>query len=314
MHVIVIGGSGFLGSNLIRHLSLLSNYSITNIDSKNYNFAESVNYRATFLSSEEEIDEIFGDIKNNYQGDVTVIHLAGMADKALCDKFPKKAIFSNVILTSYLLKACKKYNFNKFVFASSGLTYERKKTHTYREDNNLAADSIYTASKIAGEKVVEGFSLSSNMKSFVVRMANVYGAESNKNTFFGTIFDQILKGNKKISILNPYSCSDFVYIKDVVRCLGYIINSSLDSEFNIYNISSGQSYSTAGIVDKVCAEMNFPQQPFGSLNTSKDGCECALSNEKIAKELGWIPEYSIEEGIKDSIFELTRGKLCKKEK
>jgi len=210
-------------------------------------------------------------------------------------------MFSNSTLAEYILRGCAKYHFKKFVFPSSGLIYKPRCGVPLCEDDDLIASSVYTTAKIETEKAITGLSSGLDVQSFIVRLSNVYGPQSSKDTFFGALFYQVMASNDKISLLRLRSRIDFIYINDVSRALQCIVESSVENKLNIYNVSLSQSHSLLEISRKVCREVGMPQASIESISHEKDEINRILSNKKILKELGWSPEYTIDAGIKDSI-------------
>jgi nucleoside-diphosphate-sugar epimerase len=173
------------------------------------------------------------------------------------------------------------------------------------EDSELDGSSVYAAAKIAAEKVIKELSLPSNVQCFVVRMANVYGPESGKDTLFGTILSQAANDKDVITLRDLRPRNDFVYIEDVVRCFEKLIGSKGDEKFFLYNVSCGCSHSALEIAEKVCKEMKMREKPIKGVLAKGDVQERILSNKKIRHEINWTPEYSIDRGIKESIVKKT---------
>lgn len=307
MHIVVIGGSGFLGRSLINYLLSLNTYTITNIDIKDYAFKnhnKKLNFIKSDVSSQKTIEKKFRQIQKKFGKQVAVFHFAGMGDRALCDKFPDKATFSNVTLSAFIIMACEKYGFKKFIFPSSGLVYAPLYGVHLSENDALLVNSVYTAVKIAAEKIIEGLSSTVDVQCFVVRISNVFGAESSKNTLFGRILEQVIKKQKFIHLLNLYPKNDFIYIEDVARAFHSIIRCPHSNKFSIYNISSGQVFSSLEITQKVCREAKLSKYYIRSISKEADRTNRILTNEKIFKELKWYPQYSIDAGIKDALKRL----------
>lgn len=304
MHIVVIGGSGFLGNSLINYLSRQGRYPIINIDVKRPCHGSAAEYIRCRLSSQREVDGIFSRIRHRHKGGVTVFHFAGMGNKELCERVPDKAVFSNVVLTGYLLAACEKYNFNKFVFPSSGYVYAQKNGLPISENDRLEASSVYSAAKIAGERVVKGVSPISSVKCFILRMSNVYGPGNSQDNVFGSVIKQSLKRSKEILLLRLDPRRDFIYIDDLSRCFQGIIESSCGGKINIFNISSNRSYPVSEIAVKIFNEMSLPGRSVKAVTAGKDRTDIVLSNKKIRLATGWRPEYTLADGIKDYVSKL----------
>lgn len=304
MHVLIIGGLGFMGRAFSKYLSEDRRYTVTSIDIREHVEDNGVEHIKSDLSSQQEVDHIFAQIQKKYGSEVAVFHFAGTSHKELCQNAPLKAIFTNITLSAYLMLACKKFGFKKFIFPSSGLVYTPKDGVALIEEDGLTIDSLYAAVKAAAENTLQGLSLSNDIDCYVLRVSNVYGAESNKLTFFGTVLDQAKDGCKSISLFRLKPKCDFIYIKDILNCYQLIIDSAnKDQRFNIYNLSTGLSYSTGEVAKKVCEKLGFLDVQLCSTSSNDTETDMILSNQKIRSELGWSPKFSIDQGIEDCLKE-----------
>ena len=78
----------------------------------------------------------------------------------------------------------------------------------------------------------------------------------------------------------------------------------MGNEVNIFNVSSSRSYSVGDLASKVCKAFEVPEDAI--VGSSSEGIEMdrILSNEKIREKLGWVPKYSIDDGILDAVRKL----------
>ena len=167
-NVLVIGGSGFLGSHVSDNLTNRG-YSVTIYDL----------VKSKYLKKNQKM--IIGDIKNRNKidkaiaGSSYVFHFGGVADIAESMNDPVSTVENNILATSYILDSCVKHKTRKFIFASTIYVYSE-------------LGSFYRCSKQACEILIENYSKELGLEYNILRYGSLYGHRANKFNFINLWF------------------------------------------------------------------------------------------------------------------------------
>ena len=299
--ILIIGGAGFVGSNLVKKL-FYQGHKIIIYD----NFSSG---RLTNLGTIKNRIEIFkGDILNyrelnrcikNYQPDI-IFHLAAIHYIPDCDKNPKKAYEINVHGTRNILKTITTLNIKPFfVFISSAAVYKDSQKSLLETDETKPI-CIYGNTKLLGEKIIKQFCLKKKIPFVIVRLFNVYGSNDRTPHIMPGIISQFKKGSNTIKLGNLQPKRDFIYIDDVGDALANLV---LYKPKNIiYNLGTGKEYSMKNIAEKFVkilqGRKKFKILSQNSLQRKTERFHLKADINKMKKELKWHPKVSINQGIK----------------
>lgn len=240
MKVLVTGGAGFIGSNLIeRLLSTEPNIEIVNLDSVNDYYDVSIkeyrlnrleqiakqhtNCQYTFikgnLADKALIDKLF----NEYNFDI-VVNLAAQAGVRYSITNPDAYIESNIIGFYNILEACRhscdngKKGVQHLVYASSSSVYGNNEKVPYSTDDKVDNPiSLYAATKKSNELFAHCYSKLYNIPSTGLRFFTVYGPAGRPDMAYFGFTNKLIKG-EKIQIFNYGNCKrDFTYVDDIVE-------------------------------------------------------------------------------------------------
>lgn len=261
INVLVTGGSGFLGSNLVKYL-INKKKKITVIDN---------NSRGTFLNLKDisnKLKFIKGDLrdtkllKRQLRNIDTVFHLAAINGTENFYKSPGEVLDVGINGTSNLIKAVNETRVKKFIFASSSEVYQRPEKIPTPEDININFPNLtnprysYGISKLAGEILVN-FYLNKNIKKIIFRPHNIYGPAMGYEHVIPQLINKILHNSK---ILNKEEIRlqiqgkgnetrSFCYIDDAVEQI--FLCSKLGSNKSIYNIGKNDEISIRDLIKTI---------------------------------------------------------------
>jgi len=274
MKIAVTGGSGFVGSNLIKKLGALGSV-IVNLD----------------ISDGIDIAD-WDKIKNIEKFDL-LFHLAAKTFVPESYKNPKDLYYTNIIGTLNILELCRKFS-AKVIFASSYI-YGLPKYLPIDEKHPVQGFNPYAQSKIIGEELCEGYNRDFGLSVIIIRPFNIYGPGQNPNFLIPLMIKQAKDGS--IFLKNSKPKRDFIYIDDVVdayiKCMEYN-----DSSFEIFNIGYGRSYSVKEITELVVKKFNHEISISFTEESRKSEIMNTVANISKAKSiLGWKPKISLDEGI-----------------
>ncbi len=195
-NILVSGGSGFIGSNIVELLQK-KNFKVLVLDKKKPN-----NLKAKFIRS--DISNLSKLTKLTKKIDY-IFHLAGVSNINKVKGQPILTIKDNIISTTSLLEFARIKKVKRFLFASS--------IYAHGDAGNL-----YTTSKIAAENIIRNYSLLYNLKYTILRYATVYGTY-NRGADVISLFLKNALQNKNISVhSNGKQTRDFIHAEDVAEC------------------------------------------------------------------------------------------------
>jgi nucleoside-diphosphate-sugar epimerase len=282
MNILIIGGAGYIGTNLCNYLSN-KRFNITCLDT--FWFGDFLN---------KTVKKIKADIRNfdfNKLGKFDcVIDLAYLSNDPLCEVDARHTWESGPLSVYKILEFCKKKKINKFIFASSGSIYGLKKEKNVTEELGLDPLTDYNKSKMICEKVVESYNKILN--TIIVRPATVCGASLRlRLDVVLNLFCYQAYFKKKISILGGKQTRPLVNIKDMIRSYEFFIKKNLKGCFNL-----GFENKT---VEQIAKDVSKVIPCDISILKSNDNRSYRINSDKILKA-GFKPEF----GSMDAIYEL----------
>jgi len=296
MRCLVIGGTGFIGKNLIEML-IDNDIEVRCLDrskiawgSKNIEFIEG-DFTAAHL-----LDSIF-------DGCDTVIHLATTVIPQTSNDDPEFDISTNLVGAVRILEASVKHKVRKVIFMSSGGTvYGNTEDAPILETHSTNPTCSYGIIKLTIEKYMRLFHQLYDLNTCSVRLANPYGRYQRGDINQGVIavFCHKMLNGIPFEIWGDGSVRrDFIYIDDVVQALLKIINT--DEYIGEINIGSGNAVSIKEIVACVQQLVNLDGNVIYKPSRNFDVSSISLDITKAQQLLGWNPKISMKEGIMRTI-------------
>ena len=225
MNILIIGGAGYVGTNLCNHLSK-KDFTVTCLDT--FWFGDFLN---------KNVKKIKADIRSfNFEKlrkFDCVIDLAYLSNDPLCEVDARHTWESGPLAVYKILEFCKKRKIKKFIFASSGSIYGLKKEKHVTEKLGLDPLTDYNKSKMICEKVVESYN--KDLNTVIVRPATVCGISPRlRLDVVLNLFCYQAFFKKKISVLGGKQTRPLVNIKDMVRSYEFFLNKkNLSGCFNL---------------------------------------------------------------------------------
>gem|GEM_PF-1631828 len=221
-----------------------------------------------------------------------VVHLAGLSDSTVASDQRTQAFIANVQLTQRMLESAISFGAPRFLLASTGLVYARENQGRIVENAPVMPRSVYAATKLAAETIVQGYAVEGLVGCEILRLSNVYGPESPENTVIGRILGQMRRG-EPVAVMSREPVRDFIFVDDVASAICGILQSEDETGCRITNISSGVSSSVGEVVDiaqAVSAGIAL------KINELPD--RVMLCNEAIRNRIGWQPRHTLPEGLR----------------
>ena len=306
--VVVTGGLGFIGSNLI-DLLINKKYFVINIDKMAHasniyntrNYKDSKNYKFIKLDiRNKKLKAILFKYKP-----LGIFNLAAEShvDKSIDD--PRIFIQSNIVGASNLLEAFKDYSKiykSRLIHVSTDEIYGDILTGRSSEYDPYNPSSPYAASKAASNHLVSSFIRTYKIPAIVTNCSNNYGPRQDPTKLIPKLIYNILH-NKPLPIYGKgVNSREWIYVKDNCEALIKVFLKGRIGQF--YNIGSNQNLNNLQ-VSKMLIKYSKSVMKLGQkvkINFVKDrpghDLRYALNINKIKKELKWYPDTSFQEGIK----------------
>lgn len=306
--ILVTGADGFIGSHLVE-MCLEKGFRVRAFVF--YNSFDSWGWLDRLPGEKRSEIEVFsGDIRDPnrvfaaVKGVDTIFHLAALIGIPYSYHSPDSYVDTNIKGTLNILQAARNNDTQKIIITSTSEVYGTADYVPIDEKHPLKAQSPYSATKIAAERIAESFFLSFNTPVVIVRPFNTYGPRQSLRAVIPTIIMQSLSGQREIRLGAVHPTRDFNYVTDT--CSGLIeIGKSEQVIGETINIASGKEISIGNLVRKIIDKIN-PEIKIVSdetrLRPDKSEVDRLLgSNEKIKHLTGWESGIDLEKGLSHTI-------------
>ncbi len=292
MKILVTGGAGFIGSNLAAAL-VKEGHSVTILD--NFHTGSEGNLKGV------NVKLVRGQVADLNKLDVgkpeAIFHEGIYSSTPMYKENPRllaKAIDDFIVL----LEFAKKSN-SQVIFASTSSIYNGV-VPPHREDIIPKVADFYTEARIAMERIAELYHKLYGMKIIGLRYFSVYGPHERAKGRYANLISQFLwamgRGEQPVIYGDGTQTRDFTYVEDVVRANGLAMKSQV--KFGIYNVGTGKSYTLNQMVKILNAKLRTRIKPLYVKNEIKNYVQATLADtSKAKKELGFVAEISLEQGI-----------------
>jgi dTDP-glucose 4,6-dehydratase len=306
--VLVTGGAGFIGGNFVQHMvSKYPEYEVYNLDfltyagdlSKHISIEDKDNYYfvKADIADRETIYNLFKEKEFEY-----VVHFAAEShvDRSISE--PEIFIKTNVLGTQVLLDAAKAVCVKKFVHVSTDEVYgelDFDPTTFFTEDTPLQPNSPYRASKASSDLLVRAYHETFGLPVNITRCSNNYGPYHFPEKLIPLTISRALNDQRVPVYGNGQNIRDWLHVLDHCKAIDLVMHKGNDGE--VYNVGGHNEKTNLEVVKTI----------INALGKSTDLIEYvedrlghdkryAIDPTKLEK-LGWVPEYSFNSGISQTI-------------
>lgn len=324
MKVLVTGGAGFIGSNLLLYLhEKYPDSHFLNIDKLSY--ASDLGYlksikdssRYTFKKLDIVNRDAVRDIIRNYQPDA-VFHLAAESHVDNSIKGPEPFIKSNVLGTFNLLEECRQFwqeeeerwTNSRFLHVSTDEVYgELGDEGAFSEDTAYAPNSPYSASKAGSDFIVRSYHHTYGMNVVTTNCSNNFGPHQHDEKLIPMVIRTALQHDDIPVYGKGLNVRDWLYVRDHCAAIDLVFQDGRAGE--TYIVGGDNEWKNIDLVEKICDILNeevggAPDSDFKSLITfvkDRPGHDFryAIDASKIKNELGWEHEESFEKRLRETV-------------
>jgi UDP-glucose 4-epimerase len=297
MKILVTGGAGFIGSNLVEEL--VKENSVIVLDNLHSGSLDN-------LRKVKDKIEIINDSCNNIHKmklpKVDIIFHLGIASSSPMYKQNPLLVGEAINGTISVFEYAKKEKIKKVIFASSSSLYNGLQP-PHNESMDIKVTDFYTEARLCIERIAKLYNVLNGIKSVGMRFFSVYGPHEEAKDKYANVVSQFLwemeKGKSPIIYGDGTQRRDFVFVKDIVKACLLLMNSEF--EYDVFNVGTGNSYSFNDVVDILNNKLNSNIKPTYIEIPVKNYVDHTLADTKKIKSLGYKSEYSLEKGINEII-------------
>ncbi len=299
MRIMVTGGAGFVGKELVR--TLKESHEVLVADLLRYGTPEWLTQPEGFAFRRVDIRDAAAirSVIEEFTPEV-IVHLAAIHYIPECDNDPANAVATNVSGTVNILAACQVGT--RFVFASSGAVYQPDEAPHRELESVVEPVDIYGYTKRQGEVYLRALAASRGLSGVIVRLFNVIGPGETNPHLLPAIVAQLRDNTEAIQLGNTWPKRDYI---DVVDAAGGFLAVALGSspepgQCEVVNLGSGQQYSVNDIVDRMRAVLglDFEVKQDASRMRAVDRPYLGADISRIRDAFGWSPEHELDETLK----------------
>jgi UDP-glucose 4-epimerase len=296
--VLVTGGCGFIGANLVRHLL---------IDSVRVRVLDNLTRGSSANVADLDVELVESDIRDPemmlkvVEGVDAVVHLAAFGSVVESVSDPQANFEVNVTGTLNVLRACAQKRIRKFVFASSGGAVLGPAKTPVNENTLPRPASPYGASKLCGEAYCHAFAGSFGLHTVCLRFANVYGPFSGHKRGAVTNFIKAMIYGRPLVIYGDGSATrDFIHVDDV--CQGISLALRRDpAPGSVLHLATGVETSIRALASTLASAAAKPDYPISYREKRAGELEKNFASFDRAKALlGFEPRISLAQGLEST--------------
>lgn len=317
--VLVTGADGFIGSHLTE-LLLKNGYKVKALAQYN-----SFNYWGWIedIQLHPNLETIAGDVRDPHfirhimQGTEIVFHLAALIAIPYSYHAPDSFIDTNIKGTLNICQAAKELGGIRLLHTSTSEVYGTAQYVPVDEKHPKQPQSPYSASKIGADAITMSFYNTFDLPVTIVRPFNTYGPRQSARAIIPTIITHIANGIKEIKLGNLAPTRDFNYVKDTAK--GFVaIAENFKTVGKEINIASNSEISMEAILKQIMKIMQSDVKVISDEKrirpTNSEVYRLRGDNTLIKNMTGWKPQYTLEQGLKETIDWFTKTENLSKYK
>jgi len=320
MKLLITGGAGFIGSNLIHHIIDKPEIEqLVNLDCLTYAGhpanLEKVSQHSKYAFEKVDLRDktAVGRVVEQH-GITHVMHLAAESHVDRSITGPGDFISTNIVGTFNLLEACRgfwngKFDGKRFHHVSTDEVYGSLGTTGYfTETTPYAPNSPYSASKASSDMLVRAYHHTYGLNTVITNCSNNYGPLQFPEKLIPVVIQNCLV-RKGIPVYGDgMNVRDWLYVRDHAEALWQVLNRGKNAE--TYNIGGHNEWANISIVKLICDLIDEIAPQLGG-NTQKlityvkdrpgHDRRYAIDAGKLQRELGWVPAHTFEQGIRETV-------------
>lgn len=304
MRYFVTGGAGFIGSNLVDRL-LADGHAVTaydNLSTGQARFLGQAKKGPAFrLVEGDMLDE--RTLTDSIKGHDVVFHFAANADVRFGTNHPRRDLEQNTIATYNVLEAMRAHGIKQIGFSSTGSIYGEHDVFPTPENAPFPVQtSLYGASKLAGEGLIEAYASGFGFRGFIFRFVSILGERYSHGHVYD-FYRSLRRDPTQIRVLgNGKQRKSYLYVGDCVEAMLTVAARATDP-VNIYNLGTDEYTQVNDSLTWICEKLGVsPARTYtgGERGWIGDSPFIFLDAKKL-RSLGWKPKLTIRQGVEKTV-------------
>jgi UDP-glucose 4-epimerase len=295
MRVLVTGGAGFIGSNLVEEL--VKNNTVTvvdNLSSGSLNNLKSAKDKICFINDEcKNLGHLW-----SHGHDFDVIFHLGIPSASPMYKENKTLVGNSINDMIHVMEFAKTGSTKKVIYASSSSLYNGLPP-PHAEDMKINVTDYYTEARLGIERIAELYYKLYGVKSVGLRLFSVYGMHEEAKGKYANIITQFMwdmkKGKQPTIFGDGKQYRDFTFVKDVVKAFVFMMDRDIGCE--VYNVGSGSVSDFNTVVGLLNCMMGTDIKPTYIKNPIQNYVHQTHADTRKIYRLGYEPDYTLERGL-----------------
>jgi UDP-glucose 4-epimerase len=300
LRVLVTGAAGFIGSHMVDRL-LAAGHDVIGYDNmstgqRRFLEGASANPRFTFHQA-DLLDR--PSLSQAMQGCELVVHFAANADVRFGTRHPRKDLDQNTIATWNVLEAMREQGCKRIVFSSTGSIYGEPEIFPTPESCPFPVQtSLYGASKLAAEGLIQAYSEGFGMQSYIFRFVSILGERYSHGHVFD-FYQQLAEHPDRLHVLgNGHQRKSYLYVQDCMDAISTVLDHE-NNKVNIFNLGTDEFCEVNDSIGWICEYLGVrPKITYsgGERGWVGDSPFILLDCSRI-RALGWRPRLTIREAV-----------------
>lgn len=289
MNVLVTGAAGLIGMalrpKLAAHGHKVVATDITGFDRRDPDL------RLMPLDDQRPLEALIGTEQIE-----AIIHCGAISGPMMAQGQPLKLVAANIDTTALLLDLAREHGMKRFVFCSSISVYGNVGAATITETTPLRPTSVYGATKVACEQLIQGFAVEYGLSGVSLRIGRVYGPYRRANCHLNALIRNAHKGEETQIPCDPGFIYHYVYVDDVAEAMIVALEAA-HLPHREYNVGSGEGLTMPAILDAAASVIPGLKASLAPGADDVPDVQTQFDVSLIARDLGWKPQYPIANGL-----------------
>jgi len=225
-----------------------------------------------------------------------IVHCGAISGPMMAKGEPLKLVAVNIDATAALLDLARRHAMRRFVFCSSISVYGDVGAATITEDTPLKPTSVYGATKVACEQLIQGFVAEYGLEGVSLRIGRVYGPYRRANCHLKTLIDDAEAGRPTAIPCDPAFIYHYVYVDDVAEAIAVALEAPRLPQ-RVYNVGSGEALTMPALLDQAAVALPSLRASLVPGEDDVPDVQTRFDVSAITRDLRWSPRFDMRAGF-----------------